>query len=117
DEPSARQPIDAGEVGACEHRSDTGRRFGTTGVDLQDVGVRMRRAHEDRVRRVRTGDIARVLASPGEEANVLFPSDRLADQARAHDSSRGEGYVASRLETPAAAAIAAAPCWTAFTTF
>src|SRR5581483_9982187 len=111
--------IHACEVIASIHGNHARRLLGAGHVDRIDGGVRVWRAQEECVRRVRGNDVVRVLAVPGEEPRIFFPPNRLTDQARAHASSFGAGYEATAPETPAAfaARISAAPCWMAFTMF
>ena len=83
DQPAAGQAADGLEVLAGEDAHDPRGLGGGRGVERLDARMRVRRAQEGGVGLARQGDVVGVLALTGQEAGVLAPLDRLADEALA----------------------------------
>ena len=81
DQPSARQAIDLGvdHIGAIEHGHHTRCGQGCCFVDAFDVGVRVGRTHEHRVRHVVQANVVGVVASACEEAVVFLATQGFTD--------------------------------------
>ncbi len=84
DHPAADQIADlvGRKIGAGQHRDHAGHRLAAVDVDLLDLGVRMRRAHEHRAGLARPADVVGVLALAGDEAEVFLATHRRADPGR-----------------------------------
>ena len=66
-------------VGAGEHGDDSGQRQGGGGVDGADAGVRMRRAHHDRIGLAGKVEIVAETAVPDHQRGIFLADDRLAN--------------------------------------
>jgi hypothetical protein len=86
DHPAADQAADlvARRVLAGEHGDHAGCGLGRGGVDLPDLGVGVRRAHEHGIGLAGAVDVVDIHALAGDETEILAPADRCSDLCR-HD--------------------------------
>ncbi len=80
-----------GDVLARPDRRDAGRREGRGDIDVAQLGMGVRRAHDPHVQLVRKAQIADKLAAPRDERRVLKPRDRPAYNSRQR-RFRGAGH-------------------------
>ena len=71
-------------IRAGEYAEHAGHGAGRRGVDAQDAGVRMRRAHHDRIGLPVHGEIVGEAALAGQQAMVFLAAQRLADGGERH---------------------------------
>ncbi len=86
DRPAADQVADAvgGKLRAGQHLDDAGHLGGGGGVDLADLGVRMRRADEGRVAHAGHAHVVGIAAAAGDEALVFLAGNACANSFNAH---------------------------------
>ena len=62
-----------------QHRQHPGHRARLRRIDAAHPGMRVRRAHHDRIGLARQIDIVAIAAAPGQQAQIFAPPDRLPD--------------------------------------
>ena len=74
DQPAAGQAVDlrVHHIGSVQNSDHAGRGQGGCLVDVFNIGVRMRRAHKDRMGHVGQIDVVSVVTGTGQEAVVFF---------------------------------------------
>ncbi len=80
-DPGHREPRLELEVAGDQHREHAGPGLGGLGVDRDDPGVGLGRAHERRVQQARQDDVVDVGGAAGDQARVLLALHRAADEA------------------------------------
>jgi hypothetical protein len=81
-----------------EHARDHARRCG---VEREDVGVRVRRAHERGVDLTRCIPVLGVAALPGQQPGILAALDRRTDAEARHELRRPRGISPPAMRPPA----------------
>src|SRR5215470_13815320 len=85
-QPAARKAADL-HVGGGEDCNDTRCGAGIAGVDVSDLGMRVRTSQNVSIELTWTVNVVRVAAGAGEEAKILFAPHRSADALIFHGPS------------------------------
>ena len=84
----AREPVRQ-VVGPGQHGQYAGSRDGVGRVDIEDPGMRVRRAEKRRVRLAGRGDVVAEAAPAGKQPAILLPGYPFADRPACHSVSSG----------------------------
>ena len=74
-----------GIIRAGEHGMDAGHLSRRARIDAADVGMRVRRTHDGRIKLIGEFQIVEIAAEPAQQARILAPQHRLSDGKFAHD--------------------------------